>query len=382
MKIEEFQYENKSIGLKINPIKFNPDLTLLVGASGVGKTLILLAIGDLINFAKGPEGAAKPTTAKWDIKFSSDKEHEYSWNGTFEPIDFKTKKIKNRFEPVSLTKPEIIQEKLLLNNEMLVKRDVNIFKYDKKEVFPKRSSYESAINLFAQELNIKPAYNGLKQIIGFNYTHINLFIPIEPINLTRYKTLDEIRNSEISTLMKLYCVSNNLSDTFDLIKEDFISIFPQISDLRFTVVPSLNDVNNKYHYILQIKERTVRKWINQNLISMGMFKTLLLISELYLCKDENIIIIDEFENSLGINCMDSAVENILNVDRNLQFIITSHHPYIINNIDMSHWKVVSRKGGVISTKNANDYGLDKYDSHHEAFLKLIQLSDYSKGINV
>jgi hypothetical protein len=75
-----------------------------------------------------------------------------------------------------------------------------------------------------------------------------------------------------------------------------------------------------------------------------------------------------------------VVEFILHVDRNIQFIITSHHPYIINNIDMSHWKIVSRKGGVISTKNAIDLRLG--ESRHKAFKQLIQSPEYSKGINV
>ena len=41
----------------------------------------------------------------------------------------------------------------------------------------------------------------------------------------------------------------------------------------------------------------------------------------------------------------------------LQFILPSHHPYIINGIGMEYWKVVSRTGGVISTKNADEFKL-------------------------
>ncbi|MDV2999866.1 MAG: hypothetical protein N5P05_001472 [Chroococcopsis gigantea SAG 12.99] len=49
------------------------------------------------------------------------------------------------------------------------------------------------------------------------------------------------------------------------------------------------------------------------------------ISQLYLAPDNSIILIDEFENSLGVNCLDSVTELVLNNNK-LQFIITSHHP--------------------------------------------------------
>ena len=102
------------------------------------------------------------------------------------------------------------------------------------------------------------------------------------------------------------------------------------------------------------------------------------ISELFLCSEGTVILIDEFENSLGINCIDTLIENLLYDNRGLQFIITSHHPYIINSIGMEHWKVVSRNGGTIITQNAKDFKLGK--SRHEAFKQLIQLTGYRNGI--
>jgi hypothetical protein len=55
----------------------------------------------------------------------------------------------------------------------------------------------------------------------------------------------------------------------------------------------------------------------------------------------------------------------------LQFIATSHHPYIINNIPYEYWKIVTRKGGHISIRNASDYNLGK--SKQEAFLQLTKI---------
>lgn len=90
------------------------------------------------------------------------------------------------------------------------------------------------------------------------------------------------------------------------------------------------------------------------------------------------ILIDEFENSLGVNCIDEITNNLLNYKRNLQFIITSHHPYIINNIHYNNWKLVTRKGGVVLAQEINKYHLGK--SKHEAFIQLINLEEYTTGI--
>jgi hypothetical protein len=37
----------------------------------------------------------------------------------------------------------------------------------------------------------------------------------------------------------------------------------------------------------------------------------MLISELYLCADGTLILIDEFENSLGINCIEEVTRSIV-----------------------------------------------------------------------
>jgi hypothetical protein len=69
---------------------------------------------------------------------------------------------------------------------------------------------------------------------------------------------------------------------------------------------------------------------------------------------------------------------IHNNQREFQLMITSHHPYVINNIDLNSWAVVIREGDRIYTKNAKELGLGK--SHHEAFLQLLNLKEFTEGI--
>ena len=109
-----------------------------------------------------------------------------------------------------------------------------------------------------------------------------------------------------------------------------------------------------------------------------MFRTLMHIAELYLLPDHSVVLIDEFENSLGVNCLSQVTESILNQGENQQFIITSHHPYVINNIDFEYWKIVTRKGNIVKIRNSSEFNLG--GSKHTAFTKLMNLEEYEHGV--
>jgi Fe-S cluster assembly ATPase SufC len=101
------------------------------------------------------------------------------------------------------------------------------------------------------------------------------------------------------------------------------------------------------------------------------------ISELYLSPENSIVLIDEFENSLGVNCLNSVTELILSNSK-LQFIITSHHPYIINNVSPLYWKIVTRKGSIVTVKNAKDFHIPA--SRQKAFIDLINVLEEDEDL--
>ena len=168
-------------------------------------------------------------------------------------------------------------------------------------------------------------------------------------------------------LNKLAFLSNH-PEEFKVIKQWFSNIFVQVEDIKI----ELPDV--------YIKEKGVEAWIPYKNLSSGMRKTLNFICELYLSPPGSVMIIDEFENSLGVNCIDIIAEDFLGEERDFQFIITSHHLYIINNIPQAYWKIVTRKGGVVTVKDAQDLDLGK--SKHKAFMQLINNQDFKEGIIV
>jgi ABC-type glutathione transport system ATPase component len=122
MKIKKFKYNNKNLELKINPVNFS-GLSLLVGISGVGKTLILQGILDLKKIIQGKSLSG----VEWEIKFAiGKKEQNYLWRGAFEKTNLSG--IENVFyDDVDETEnmmplPKIIYEELYLENELIVER--------------------------------------------------------------------------------------------------------------------------------------------------------------------------------------------------------------------------------------------------------------------
>ncbi len=83
MRIQELEFCDKDADWELAPTEFFPDLTLLVGVSGVGKTRILQAISTLRDIAKGSD--IDPLWGvHWRTRFTVDDGSEYSWSGAFE----------------------------------------------------------------------------------------------------------------------------------------------------------------------------------------------------------------------------------------------------------------------------------------------------------
>ncbi|MCI0490635.1 MAG: ATP-binding protein [Blastocatellia bacterium] len=379
MRIKNFQYYDKAFDWKLERTTFS-DLTLLVGISGVGKTQILDAIWRVREIAGG-----RPSNgAQWDITFSTNG-HEYRWRGEYENKSVSEEEASPLSEPVySKNTPRIVEEKLTFDDQEIVQRNESeiILRGGKT---PKLSPFESVLDILNQEEDIAPAYKGFKRIIrsDFSYYRSRMFSRdvIEFNEMLTYPlTLEEIQESNVDSRIKIRLVSYCAPDIFDKIKERFMDIFPQVEDIRFEpaeggIFPSFAD-----YPLLQIKEKGVEGWIPQERISSGMYKTFMHLSEMFLWPEGTVVLIDEFENSLGVNCIDVLTEDLLQENRGLQFIITSHHPYIINNISPEYWKIVTRRGGVVSTHDAKDLHIS--DSRHKAFIQLINLEEYKEGIGV
>ncbi len=381
MKIKSLIYEDQSTDWKLERIDFKP-LTLLVGVSGVGKTQILKALVNLRKISRGESISG----LNWNIEFSTSAGYEYKWCGEFENKGFISEILSEIVEDDEKDKPFIESEKLFINNELIVDRNRDGIIFNKNKTV-KLSQKESVISLLKEEEQIKDIYENFKKIIfddntGNNFRLARFGLTDEVKSKSKkYKSLKSIRNSDENIKTKLCLLHRNQKKLFQEIVDSFVDIFPYVEDIK---METIKDDSRELPIFLSdslfvhVKEKNVSHWIDEFKMSSGMLRTLMHIAELYLCADDTVILIDEFENSLGINCINQITNSIVASERNLQFIITSHHPYIINDIGFSHWKIVTRKGSKVKAIDADQFPLDK--SKHKAFTQLANLTEYTEGI--
>jgi energy-coupling factor transporter ATP-binding protein EcfA2 len=389
MLIKSLSFIDKSSKWELKNVDFL-NLTLLVGASGVGKTKILNSLNTLRNLALGEH----VDRIKWNLNFE-EQGISYFWVGEGD-FDY-SKENTVIFKGISSEEKVIVSyEKLSMVDDMGFEKV--IFERSKDQILingnavPKITQSKSCIEIFSQEPDIGPVVNGFRKMYFYSFeserklsfgTH-DITLPDEEVIYEILKDdsqglLESLKISNMPSIAKLAFVSKYFPDKFNEIKTLFLEIFPYVNDIRYTDVQSERkkegEDNKQTNYELQIKENE-SDWIHKKDISSGMLKTLLYISTLQLIPEDSVVFIDEFENSLGINCIDILSSNA-SINFNTQFIITSHHPYIIGNISMDNWKIVSRHGGKVIAKDASDYDLGK--SKHRAFTKLLNLTAYRKG---
>jgi len=375
MKIQSFKFSNHKENWHIEEVKFE-DLNLLVGGSGVGKTRILKALDLICDVAIGRN--RNLDDLEWSINFSHLGQN-YRW-------ELKSSSIKNEEIFINLNESEqteIVYEKLVRYDdddselEILLRNDSDS-KFNKKDL-PKLKRTESAITLLSEEDLIIPVGE------AFNRFIFNFQIPQELMFNNRNNDPNRIELShEISIsnfqeyfagtppAIKAFYLQKFFPDVFNEIKEYYIDIFSEVTNVK---VSNERDSDGDFLLFFEIQENGLEDWIPQDRISSGMFRTLICLIEVITAPEESVILIDEFENSLGINCMAELTDFLLDKSPDVQFILTSHHPYIINNIPWKTWQIVSKSGNKVRVKKASDIPALDTASSLDKFTQLINLLD-------
>ncbi len=312
------------------------DFTLLVGKTGVGKSEILNTLYFYNTF--------------FDNKFYND----YTF------IKFVLRNISGLFHTISFSIDENdYVYKLVLGSEISDSYDGYIVEYE--------SMTKNGQELFLRDKQLARIFNN--EIYGvsndrsliLSFSFYDEFIPVIAHFQNIYLFTDDLREKRSHHyLHKLANLFENNREKFEEIKQTYISVFNDVIDMKYVYTEDERMIFKICH--------SNNKWISQSDISAGMQKTLNLIILLKTSKEGSVLLIDEIENSLGVNCLDVVVEE-LRYSNMFQSIITSHHPYVINNINFENWKVVSRSDSEIKVRKASELGIG--DTSHEAFFQLI-----------
>lgn len=362
MQIKWIEFENVKTGLKIERIEFNRDITLLVGLSGVGKTQILEAVEYSLRLAIGKNVKLKMYRANVGIAIDND---IYEWEYVIDSNQDK-ELIGEEGADYYFSK-----ERLLRNGQVLFDRNENeifVIGYDKIPT-PKRD--ESLLVQYAEDSSFIGITHDLKKLypiemdldvrLGIGKERFtNLKKRVKEI-LSQDNSIDFKIFSYLPVALKLYVVKEYYSDLYQTILESVKELFDEIEDIDVV------EDSAKELYLIAIK--VYGKELLQHEISSGMLKTIYYIVELYTMPENSIILIEEFENGLGVNCIDTLTEMLLSEREDLQFIITSHHPKVIGGIDMNKWKIIDREISTIKNSDYKMYGIA--NSQHDAYFNLI-----------
>ncbi len=202
----------------------------------------------------------------------------------------------------------------------------------------------------------------------------------------KFPTLKELREAKgIHSLIKAYILQEDHPEEFGKVREAYTEIFPTVLDVKLAeneewfVADAEGSWEHREWLSLGIKEKGVEEWVLNDQISAGMLRALVHLFELTLAPSGTVILVDEFENSMGVNCLPQMTDHFLRHSE-LQFILTSHHPYVINNIPWRYWKLVTRKGSEVTIKDATSIPELDTASSLEKFTLLMNLEEYEEAI--
>jgi hypothetical protein len=376
MKIISYECKSGSKSdLRFSKIFFS-NINLIVGGSATGKTRLLNTIFNGAMMAVRKEHFF---TGWWNITC----EHEskcYRWEIETVPEDGgeEAKVLKETIAVIAENGTE----------DILLSREEGLFSF-KGDKLPKIAPKESGISLLRDEDDIRPLYEGFKMIMRRSFSGSELdqscgyvVVPQRFIKkIGKSHNIDDLFSSGLSLNGTLYMLDRYFNDTFRFISREFMNVFPFVSEIK---------MHNASHFgmnfpgivpIFSIKEHYQNDWIPLDQLSSGMKKVLLILTDICIMpKRGGIYIIDEYENSLGVNAINFFPNILFETNNSTQFIITSHHPYIIGNISPEKWIVLHRKGNKVNVKQGSAFANKFGKSKQQAFIQLINDDFYVEGV--
>jgi len=396
MAIRSFEFFDSFHEWSLEKVAFS-DFNLLVGISGVGKTRILDALKTIQK--AGLRSARDVDGCKWTLRFTVG-EDIYDWSAETSTVNegptIVPAKMDKELGDEDGDSPEFISEKIArVGGSPLVRRSADQF-FFQEDSLPKLKKTESAITLLRDEEKIKPIRRALSRfrfsepasllsegLLGVDSTVLNSV-------RARYKTLASLREAvDLPTFIRAYILQKDHPEIFQEVVARFCEIFPTVEEVRVDYLSELDPagavaiapLSERLSMLgVGMKERGVARLVCTPRLSSGMIRSFVHLFDLHLAPPGTVVTIDEFENSMGVNCLSDIMDRLLERGRDLQFIVTSHHPYIINKVPAEWWKVVTRRGGAVSVKDAKTIPALTTGSKHERFFQLLNLREYEEGI--
>ena len=357
------------------PVSFGR-VNLLVGASSSGKTRFL---NSLFNFSSSISKGTPFRAGKWNVRISSGS-NNYHWY--YDGGDQQGSK-------------NVIQRELLKlidltgTEKIIIDRRPDEFKFQ-NNVLPKLQSDVPSVTLLKEEPLIQPLYHVFSHIQRRTFHDAGLrdaialqSVPQEVISgLKENGSLEQIWPLEFTVSAKMFLLEKFFPNLFQTALKFFAEIFPFIIEGKIQFLSGSHGPlpSGDQLPLLTIKEKGVDRWIPISELSSGMQKVLLIITDILTLPGDCVYIIDEYENSLGINAIDFLPSFLIDHAGNNQFFITTHHPCLINNMPIKNWRIFSRQGSDVHIKVGEEFETRFGKSKQKAFIQLINDPIYTDGV--
>ncbi|WP_437674611.1 AAA family ATPase [Sorangium sp. So ce131] len=388
MRILTFELQGAQHGWTLEPMALEP-FNLLVGVSGAGKTRIVRAIEQVCAVALGDKEAGEHIEAIRGASFAIGFEHEgvtYRWEAELEPrvwIGSEDQGALHAAEP-----PLVRSERIHQGERPLVERTPERFLLNAQAI-PKLDRAKSAIAVLKEDPVMQPLYVAFSRCI---YRALET-LPSHGVQLRssfehqkqRYPSAADLgADFSLPLHHKAELLQEVFPGTFAGIEEAFLDAFPTVERLAvrryYALGPDFAE-GKIYSVALAVKESGVDEWVYFADMSSGMQRYLSFLVHLSFAPPGTVVLIDELESSLGVNCLPAVTRFLLSRAPDLQLILTSHHPYIIEQIPPSHWKIVTRKGSRVRVLDAGRIpAMAEERSHLDRFTRLINLPEYEHGV--
>lgn len=374
MNITHFSFKDYRVGFNVKPIRFNR-VNLLVGASGSGKSMAIRSLALLKNVADGELGNG----VEWDVEFETTDNLRYRWEGAFDEIEPEQDP---EFEDAEFEPPEapIARERLHLNDEPIIEREgerLSVNRVKKRRL----DDPLSIIHILKDHDVIAPAYNALARITLGNEAESRhgpaMSAPMNVENLARrFHSVENIVRSKEDVMVKLYLVYRQGDSAFWKIRDAMRKAFTRVADLR--VVLRRPDRDIPFHApVVQIRERGLERWIDESAMGAGVYSTLVHIALHRLSPPQSVILHEDLEKGVGANCLEPITELLKTNPNDHQYIVSSHHPFLVNLLGRERWRVTTREGGDVSCLPAEELATE--DNPLRNYMHLLRLEEQRDG---
>jgi predicted ATPase len=379
--MEILTYEYRGTGddaWHFNCLEFKK-INLIVGDTGTGKTRLLNTIFSLGTIAANDNAPLK--TGFWNLTFLRNG-IKYKWHLIIE----------HQPEEGPIVKQDLLWKTVESGkDEPIVERTDNQFSFCGREM-PRLPRNKTSIALLKEEPEIEPINKGFSSIMRrrFSEDELERISSYQSIPRTlmkqfqKKKDMEKLFHAGLQLNARLFFLMRYFTNIYDQIIDRYRNFFPFITETAILDIGIIHEeiASSAQIPVFCIKEKGVNKWVELGQMSSGMQKVMLMLVDLYILPSEGgIYLIDEYENSLGINTIDFLPTVLFEDDIKSQFIITSHHPYIINKIPVRNWFVFHRSGSDVTVKYGDEL-VGKYGkSKQQAFIKLINDPFFKRGID-